>query len=98
MVDFEIKSLHPDAGGTLLAMLQFLKLVEFMFGTNLNFELAQSYLSVFLRSHGLGLTESAELVKALRSVSQVQQEAWHRVEEKLIYGTGVVAALRNFAH
>jgi len=98
MVDFEIKSLHPDAGGTLLAMLQFLKLVEFMFGTNLNFELAQSYLSVFLRSHGLGLTESAELVKALRSVSQVQQEAWQRVEEKLIYGTGVVAALRNFAH
>ncbi|XP_016983783.2 WD repeat-containing protein 36 [Drosophila rhopaloa] len=98
MVDFEIKSLHPEAGGTLLAMLQFLKLVEFMFGTNLNFELAQSYLSVFLRSHGLGLTESPELVKALRSVSQVQQEAWHRVEEKLIYGTGVVAALRNFAH
>jgi len=69
-----------------------------MFGTNLNFELAQSYLSVFLRSHGLGLTESPELVKALRSVSQVQQEAWQRVEEKLIYGTGVVAALRNFAH
>jgi len=34
---------------------------------------------------------------ALRSVSQVQQEAWQRVEEKLIYGTGVVAALRNFA-
>ncbi|XP_016960808.1 WD repeat-containing protein 36 [Drosophila biarmipes] len=98
MVDFEIKSLHPEAGGTLLAMLQFLKLIEFMFGTNLNFELAQSYLSVFLRSHGLGLTESPELVKALRSVAKVQQEAWQRVEEKLVYGTGVVAALRNFAH
>ncbi|KAH8382540.1 hypothetical protein KR009_004054 [Drosophila setifemur] len=98
MVDFEIKSLHPEAGGTLLAMLQFLKLIEFMFASNLNFELAQSYLSVFLRSHGLGLTEYPELVKALRSVSQVQQDSWKRVEEKLIYGTGVVAALRNFAH
>ncbi|KAH8385586.1 hypothetical protein KR200_001874 [Drosophila serrata] len=98
MIDFEIKSLHPEAGGTFLAMLQFLKLMEFMFGTNLNFELAQSYLSVFLRSHGLGLTESPELVRALRSVSEVQLAAWQRVEEKLIYGTGVVAALRNFAH
>ncbi|KAH8331082.1 hypothetical protein KR067_011308 [Drosophila pandora] len=98
MVDFEIKSMHPDAGGTLLAMLQFIKMIEFMFGSNHNFELAQSYLSVFLRSHGLGLTDSPELVKALRSVSQVQEDAWQRVEEKLIYGTGVVAALRNFAH
>ncbi|KAH8273098.1 hypothetical protein KR018_000653 [Drosophila ironensis] len=98
MVDFEIKSLHPEAGGTLLAMLQFLKTIEFMLASNQNFELAQSYLSVFLRSHGLGLTETPQLVEALRSVSKVQEEAWQRVEEKLIYGTGVVAALRNFAH
>ncbi|SPP87867.1 WD repeat-containing protein 36 [Drosophila guanche] len=98
MIDFEIKSLHPEAGGTLLAMVQFLKLIEFMFSTNLNFELAQSYLSVFLRSHGLALTESPDLVRALRSVSQVQEQAWDRVESKLNYGTGVVAALRNFAN
>ncbi|EDW59190.1 WD repeat-containing protein 36 [Drosophila virilis] len=98
MVDFEIKSLHPDAGGTMLAMRQFLKLIEFMLGTNQDFELAQSYLSVYLRSHGLSLTESPELIKSLRSVSQVQQLAWERIESKLIYGTGVVAALRNFAH
>ncbi|TDG44796.1 hypothetical protein AWZ03_008770 [Drosophila navojoa] len=97
MVDFEIKSLHPDAGGTKLAMLQFLSLVDHMFGTNQNFELAQSYLSVYLRSHGLSLSESPELVRSLRSVSQVQQAAWERIESKLIYGTGVVAALRNFA-
>lgn len=97
MVDFEIKSLHPDAGGTRLAMLQFLKLIEYMFGTNQDFELAQSYLSVYLRSHGLSLSESPELVKSLRSVGQSQQVAWDRLESKLIYGTGVVAALRNFA-
>ncbi|EDV92953.1 WD repeat-containing protein 36 [Drosophila grimshawi] len=97
MVDFEIKSLHPEAGGTLLAMLQFLKLIEFMFSTNLDFELAQSYLSVYLRSHGLSLSESPEIVQSLRSVSQAQQLAWERVESKLIYGIGVVSALRNFA-
>ncbi|XP_068154216.1 WD repeat-containing protein 36 [Drosophila tropicalis] len=97
MVDFEIKSLHPEAGGTMLAMLQFLKMIEFMFTTNLNFELAQSYLSVYLRSHGLSLTHSTELVQALRSISLAQEEAWERVESKLVYGIGVVAALRNFS-
>ncbi|KAL7728122.1 hypothetical protein ACLKA6_002260 [Drosophila palustris] len=97
MVDFEIKSLHPDAGGTMLAMMQFLKLIEFMLSTNLDFELAQSYLSVYLRSHGLSLTESPQLVQSLRSASKAQEEAWKRIESKLIYGTGVVAALRNFA-
>ncbi|KAH8310696.1 hypothetical protein KR044_002569 [Drosophila immigrans] len=97
MVDFEIKSLHPDAGGTMLAMVQFLKLIEFMLGTNLDFELAQSYLSVYLRSHGLSLSESPQLVASVRSVSKAQEEAWQRIESKLIYGTGVVAALRNFA-
>ncbi|XP_034484836.1 WD repeat-containing protein 36 [Drosophila innubila] len=97
MVDFEIKSLHPDAGGTMLAMMQFLKLIEFMLSTNLDFELAQSYLSVFLRSHGLSLSESPQLVQSLQSVSKAQEEAWQRIESKLIYGTGVVAALRNFA-
>lgn len=97
MVDFEIKSLHPDAGGTMLAMLQFLQLIEHMFASNLYFELAQSYLSVYLRSHGLSLTDSPQLVEGLRSVSKVQEAAWERIESKLIYGTGVVAALRNFA-
>ncbi|ALC46221.1 CG9799 [Drosophila busckii] len=97
MIDFEIKSLHPDGGGTTLAMVQFLKLIEFMLNSNLNFELAQSYLSVFLRSHGLSLTENPQLVEALRSVAKVQQESWERIESKLIYNIGVVSALRNFA-
>ncbi|XP_030370468.1 WD repeat-containing protein 36 [Scaptodrosophila lebanonensis] len=97
MVDFEIKLLHPDNGGTMRIMLQFLKLIVHMFGTNLNFELAQSYLSVFLRTHGLALTKRPELVQSLENVLRVQEEAWNRIESKLVYGMGVVAALRNFA-
>lgn len=96
MIDFEIKSLHPLGGGNWQIMVQFLKTIDYMFSTNLNFELAQSYLSVLLRAHGLNLLESPEVVEALRLVASSQQKSWDRLENKLMFGMGVVAALRNF--
>ncbi|RZC37447.1 WD repeat-containing protein 36, partial [Asbolus verrucosus] len=52
MIDFEIKSLAPEGGGSVQVMLQFLKCVELMLKSNKDFELAAAYLSVFLKSHG----------------------------------------------
>lgn len=98
MIDFEIKSLHPLGGGTYLAMVQFLKMIGCMFSTNTNFELSQSYLSVYLRAHGLSLKDNPEIIAAMKIVSQAQEKSWERIEKKLMYGIGVVAALRNFAH
>ena len=96
MIDFEIKSLHPIGGGTIKAMVEFLNTLQFMFKSNLNFELAQSYLSVFLRSHGLNLVEIPDVINKLEELSKVQESSWQQLEEKLMYGMGVVAALRNF--
>lgn len=96
MIDFEVKSLHPIGGGTILAMVQFLKTIQFMFESNSNYELAQSYLSVFLRAHGLNLVQIPEVMTALELISQVQEKSWQQIEDKLMYGMGVVAALRNF--
>lgn len=96
MVDFEVKSLHPIGGGTVKAMIQFLKTLKYMFESNNNFELAQSYLSVFLRSHSTGLIEFPSVISALEDVSAVQETSWQKIEQNLMYGMGVVAALRNF--
>ncbi|KAM7362233.1 WD repeat-containing protein 36 [Cochliomyia hominivorax] len=96
MIDFEIKSLHPIGGGTVKAMVEFLNTLEYMFSTKQNFELAQSYLSVFLRSHGLNLVEIPEVIAALEKLSEVQENSWKQLEDKLMYGMGVVTALRNF--
>lgn len=96
MIDFEIKSLHPIGGGTVKAMVEFLKTLKYMFETKQNFELAQSYLSVFLRSHGLNLVEMPDVMSCLAELSEVQENSWKKLEEKLMYGMGVVAALRNF--
>ncbi|XP_037945778.1 WD repeat-containing protein 36 [Teleopsis dalmanni] len=95
MVDYEIKSLHP-LSASIAAMVQFLKTIEYTFSTNKDFELAQSYLSVFLRAHGSTLIELPEVVQTLKSVSVAQETCWNRIEKKLSYGIGVVAALRNY--
>lgn len=96
MIDFEVKSLHPIGGGTVKAMVEFLKTLQYMFESNQNFELAQSYLSVFLRSNGLSLVNIPEVISVLEELSEVQENTWKKLEEKLMYGMGVVAALRNF--
>lgn len=95
-VDFEIKSLHPDGGGSVVLMRQFMRLVEQMLQSNENFELAQSYLAVFLKAHGRTVVEEAELRAALPALEEAQQAGWTVVEQELLYGLGVVAALRNF--
>lgn len=96
-VDFEIKSLHPDGGGSVTLMRQFLRLVQRMLDSNENFELAQSYLGVFLKAHSRATVENAELRDSLVELEAAQQRGWAALEDKLLYGLGVVSSLRNFA-
>lgn len=96
-IDFEIRSLHPDGGGSVVLMRQFLRLLEQMLVSNANFELAQTYLAVFLKAHGRTVAEEAGLREALPALEAAQLRGWAVLEQELLYGLGVVKALRNFA-
>lgn len=96
MIDFEIKSLHPDGGGRVSLMLQFMKMITFMLNTNLNFELAQTYLGVFLKAHSRTIVEYSQLRDYIENVEAAQNRGWRELEDKLLYGIGVVDTLRNF--
>ncbi|XP_054747094.1 WD repeat-containing protein 36 [Anastrepha obliqua] len=96
MIDFEIKSLHPTGGGSSRIMVSFLHTIEHMFNTNTNFELAQAYLSVFLRVYSIDLLDFEEVIEVLERVCELQEKSWKVVEDKLLFGLGVVTALRNF--
>lgn len=98
MVDFEIKSLHPDGGGNLNVMEQFLKMILFMFGTNRNFELAQSYLGVFLKAHSRILVDERQLNAYLQPLQEAQGKGWKTLEKDLMYGIGVASALRIYSN
>lgn len=95
-IDFEIKSLAPIGGGSIALMHQFLRLIVHMLQTNLYFELAQSYLSVFLKSHSEVIVENQELADLLDDVEQAQSKGWKKLDERFLYGIGVVNSLRNY--
>lgn len=97
MIDFELKSLDPQSGGSLQVLIQFMKMIEYMFDSNLNFELAQSYLAVFLREHGRLCIENATLRTHLRLIEDAQEGSWSRLEKKLIYGIAVSTESRLYA-
>ncbi|GAB0087952.1 WD repeat-containing protein 36 [Sergentomyia squamirostris] len=97
MVNFEIKSLSPDAAGSVELMEQFLYMILDMLNSNLNFELAQTYLAVFLREHGDLVTQTESLRDLLELLEEAQERGWKKLEQKLLYGLGVVGMLRNYA-
>lgn len=97
MIDFELKSLDPQSGGSLKVVAQFMKMIEYMFDSNLNFELAQSYLGVFLREHGRLCIDNAELRTHLRLIEEAQERGWSQLEKKLIYGIAVSTESRLYA-
>ncbi|XP_050316209.1 WD repeat-containing protein 36 [Anthonomus grandis grandis] len=95
MIDFEIKSLAPEAGGSVTLILQFLRMIETILKSNKDFELAEAYLSVFLRSHGQFAAETEVLRNFLPNLSSCHLELWHRLQEKLMYSICVVQNLKT---
>lgn len=96
MVDFEIKSLDPHASGNEAVMFQFMKMVNAMLASNVNFELAQSYLAVFLKEHSRYVVSRPTLCGYLSDIEATQNESWKRLEDDLIYGIAVATESRLF--
>lgn len=97
-VDFEIKSLDPDAGGNDVVMLQFMKMIHFMLKSNCNFELAQSYLGVFLKEHSRHIMSQPMLSEFLKEIETVQNDSWKKLENRLLCDIAVASESRLYAN
>ncbi|KAG5670537.1 hypothetical protein PVAND_000794 [Polypedilum vanderplanki] len=96
LIDYEIRSLAPLGGGSINLMEKFLDMIIEMLNTNINFELAQSYLALFLKSHDEVICENRALIEKIEEVEIAQNKGWSAIDEKLLYGIGVVSNLRNY--
>ncbi|XP_063909551.1 WD repeat-containing protein 36 [Zophobas morio] len=93
MIDFEVKSLAPEGGGSVEVMLQFLKCIEFMLKSNRDFELAEAYLGVFLKSHGAVVASEEVLRNYLTNIQSCHSVVWNRLQDKLLYSICVLQNL-----
>lgn len=96
MIDFEIKSLSSNNGGSADIMERFMTLLISVFESKLNFELGQAYLGVFLQAHNDEICKTSKLRKRLADLETAQNQGWQVLEDNLLYGIGVVNVIRNY--
>lgn len=94
-IDIEIQSLSLDMKLSTSIMLQFMKMIKFMLEKNQNFELAQAYLAIFLKTHGTFIQKEKDLWKFLEELQQVQLNNWSVIQEILFYNLSVVQHLKK---
>lgn len=94
-IEAEVTSMAPDAGGSLEVMKQFLKMLDILLRSNKDFELAQSYLSLFLKTHTKTISQEEEIRKSLESVEESATESWSRLQNYLLYNICVVKSLKD---
>lgn len=98
MIHFEINSLCSDDilnKEVVMQVLQFFKLMEFVLKSNANFELAEAYMSVFLKVHGFTIAQTTALSNYLPNIRSCYQVAWHRIQNPLLYIQCVLKNLKT---
>lgn len=94
-IEAEITGMDPETGGTIDVMKKFLNMLEVMLNSNRDFELAQSYLGLFLKIHAKIISKNDELVKLLDVVEESATKAWSKIQNSLMYNICVVKALKD---
>jgi U3 small nucleolar RNA-associated protein 21 len=95
MIDFEISSLAPECGGSFDLMLLFMKLTESMLISNKDFELAQAYLGVFLKTHGNLIASERQLRDYIPKLQSCQITSWESLQGKLFYNLCLTQSLKG---
>uniref|UniRef100_A0A8C7DH19 WD repeat domain 36 n=1 Tax=Oncorhynchus kisutch TaxID=8019 RepID=A0A8C7DH19_ONCKI len=75
-IDAELRGLAPDMGGDVSVLQDFLKIVASMLNSKRDFDLAQSYLALFLKLHLRLITQEPELMEEASRVSEKLEEMW----------------------
>lgn len=94
-IEAEVTSMAPDVGGSIDVMKQYLKMIDVLLKSNKDFELAQSYLSLFLKVHTKTISENEELRQTLESVEETATQAWSKLQSHLLYNICVLKALKD---
>ncbi|KOX73225.1 WD repeat-containing protein 36 [Melipona quadrifasciata] len=94
-IDFEIQSLSADEKTSNILLLRFMKMIHHMMEKKMDFELIQTYLAVFLKWHGITITENESLRDYLDILQEIQSKTWFLLRDKLFYNLSIVQALKK---
>lgn len=94
-VDFEIRGLSPEAGGSSETLLNFLKAIGSALKTRRDFELIQSYLGLFLKVHADVMASEDAFREELILIAEAQHSSWKELETAFNQSLCIVNYLRS---
>lgn len=71
-------------------LMHYLKLVNSMFLSNQNIELAQAYLAVFIKIYTDYLSSNNECVALIQDVRMNQAQGWNSLKKKILYSLSII--------
>lgn len=92
-LNYEVRCLSPEAGGTIDLMVKFLELLKQVSEKNNNFELTQSYLGVFLKYNGRALAHQQEAINSLEEISK--HNPWNQLQNDFLLCLSIVDYMKN---
>jgi len=82
-LDLEVRALGPEGGGTIGLLGQFIRMVASGLGSNMNFEVLEAWLGLFLRVHGEIVASEGELVKMLGDLQTRREGKWEKLSGEM---------------
>jgi len=94
-LDAEILSLAPEGGGSVEVLGHFVDMVRGMMADKRDFELAQTYLALFLKHHADQSIADSALSEKLGRLDEWQRKAWDTIEHQMLFCLSVTQALKG---
>jgi U3 small nucleolar RNA-associated protein 21 len=94
-IEVQLRSLSPEDGGSEHHMLLFLLMIENVLNSNTDFDLAQSYLGLFLKLHGDTISSSESICGVVERVGVAQGVAWKVLQHSLLQSLCLTNYLRS---
>ena len=95
-IEYELRCLSPEQGGSLERMLIFIDVLNEMFDNKQNYDLVSSYLALFIQLHGVNLIwKNEELMEKIRNVQYKQKETWFNIQQQLNTSMALVKYIKN---
>lgn len=94
-IDMEVRSLSEDMGGSVELMEKFMQYLLYLMTTRKNFELANSYLALFLKVHANTISLEDDLVSILEKIKEVQTLVWSNLHVSFNKNLCLVSYLKS---
>ena len=95
-IDYELRCLSPEQGGSIKRMLVFLNVLHQAFDDKQNYDLISSYLALFIQLHGMTIiAKNEELTERMRQIQSKQKDTWMNIQRQLNTSIALVKYIKS---